>query len=345
MKEARIERVLALLEEVTGYKPRRSGGGYSGLCPAHPDRQPSLTVAEGDDQPVIVKCQAGCDTFDVLKALGLTWRDVCSERSGSTQHQSRSRRRPSRPPASPQDTRFAIVPACIVERADPVCIALYAHLALRCGGDNRHQYGWDRIASALGVNVKTLRKHAEHLAGTGWLNISATTTAAGAHKSSELWLAHCPRLGIIAKGTVLAPNRDHASSRRRTGVRESLPDAQVTGVRESLPDTPVTDGGNGYATVDAGCLVTADSRSRYVEVLDTRGRGKYVGDGGCDWLHSPSDEDVDRWAADEDGELLAPRRSLCACNGDATGVDGRCDECRGIDLVRRHFAGAELVAS
>lgn len=45
-------------------------------CPAHPDRNPSLAVAEGDDGRVLLDCKAGCRTEDVLSAIGLKESDL-----------------------------------------------------------------------------------------------------------------------------------------------------------------------------------------------------------------------------------------------------------------------------
>ena len=40
---------------------RRIGQGkWQGRCPAHADRSPSLSVAEGQDGRVLVHCFAGC---------------------------------------------------------------------------------------------------------------------------------------------------------------------------------------------------------------------------------------------------------------------------------------------
>jgi hypothetical protein len=44
-------------------------------CPAHDDRNPSLSVRQSDDR-VLVHCFAGCDTHDVLQAVGLDWGDA-----------------------------------------------------------------------------------------------------------------------------------------------------------------------------------------------------------------------------------------------------------------------------
>lgn len=50
-------------------KGRRSGRGYIVRCVAHEDRSPSLSLADGTDGRLLVKCHAGCDPLDVLAAL------------------------------------------------------------------------------------------------------------------------------------------------------------------------------------------------------------------------------------------------------------------------------------
>ena len=66
-----VARVLDRLGNV-----RRSGDGWTARCPAHRDRQNSLSVAQGDDGRVLLTCFAGCSPDDVVKALGLTMADL-----------------------------------------------------------------------------------------------------------------------------------------------------------------------------------------------------------------------------------------------------------------------------
>lgn len=49
-------------------------------CPAHDDGKASLSITEGKDQPVVLKCHAGCEAEDILTKLGLTWDDLCKPR-------------------------------------------------------------------------------------------------------------------------------------------------------------------------------------------------------------------------------------------------------------------------
>ncbi len=61
-------------------RPRSTPSGLQARCPAHDDREPSLSVGRRDDcQGVVVCCHAGCSTDDVLAALGLAMPDLFDE--------------------------------------------------------------------------------------------------------------------------------------------------------------------------------------------------------------------------------------------------------------------------
>lgn len=62
-------------------------------CPAHEDRSPSLSVAEGRDGRALVHCFAGCTVEEVCRALDLTVRDLFVDRG----------------PELPEGTRFGRV--------------------------------------------------------------------------------------------------------------------------------------------------------------------------------------------------------------------------------------------
>jgi len=65
------------LEELLGrlHGVRRSGTGYVALCPAHDDRQASLSVNE-DNGRLLLHCHAGCAFPAIRDALGLTNADL-----------------------------------------------------------------------------------------------------------------------------------------------------------------------------------------------------------------------------------------------------------------------------
>jgi putative DNA primase/helicase len=48
---------------------RRAGGGWMARCPAHDDREPSLSIRDADDGKVLVRCHAGCNQERVIAAL------------------------------------------------------------------------------------------------------------------------------------------------------------------------------------------------------------------------------------------------------------------------------------
>ena len=57
--------------------------GWKVRCPCHPDDKPSLHVSMGDDgRTVLMHCFAGCKTREVLKALGLGFKDLFVARGG-----------------------------------------------------------------------------------------------------------------------------------------------------------------------------------------------------------------------------------------------------------------------
>ena len=55
---------------------KRNGKEWQARCPAHDDRQPSLSIAEGDNGGAVVNCHAGCTTEAVISAVGLTMADL-----------------------------------------------------------------------------------------------------------------------------------------------------------------------------------------------------------------------------------------------------------------------------
>ena len=48
---------------------RRTGGAWMARCPAHEDREPSLSITVAKGGKVLVRCHAGCEQRDVIAAL------------------------------------------------------------------------------------------------------------------------------------------------------------------------------------------------------------------------------------------------------------------------------------
>ena len=72
-----VEKVLERLEGVV-----ESNGSFKGLCPTHDDREPSLSVSEGDDGRALIKCFAGCASEAIVDALGLRMADLFNAEGG-----------------------------------------------------------------------------------------------------------------------------------------------------------------------------------------------------------------------------------------------------------------------
>ncbi len=70
-----------LLDRLDGVK-HTGPGRFMARCPAHDDRSPSLGVKDCGDGFTVVNCLAGCETEDVLSAVGLSFSDLYPERIG-----------------------------------------------------------------------------------------------------------------------------------------------------------------------------------------------------------------------------------------------------------------------
>jgi DNA primase len=66
-----VEKLILRLDKVKG-----RNGSWTARCPAHADKGPSLAVREGDDGRVLLHCFAGCETANVLGAIGMDMTDL-----------------------------------------------------------------------------------------------------------------------------------------------------------------------------------------------------------------------------------------------------------------------------
>jgi len=73
-----FDAVLAAIE-ARDLRVRRHDRQAEAQCPAHDDRNASLSVGIGDDERILMHCHAGCQTPDVLAALGLEPRDLFAD--------------------------------------------------------------------------------------------------------------------------------------------------------------------------------------------------------------------------------------------------------------------------
>jgi putative DNA primase/helicase len=77
---------------------RRVGSAWMAKCPAHDDREPSLSIREADNGKVLVRCHAGCEQVQliaVLKARGI-WSETARRHYSTIDSNSVVTNRPNR---------------------------------------------------------------------------------------------------------------------------------------------------------------------------------------------------------------------------------------------------------
>jgi hypothetical protein len=67
-----IDNLLSRLQKVK----RTGNDSWMACCSAHDDRSPSLAIKDAGNGKLMLKCFAGCETIDILGAIGLDWDDV-----------------------------------------------------------------------------------------------------------------------------------------------------------------------------------------------------------------------------------------------------------------------------
>lgn len=103
-----VDRVVSALESRQLSIRGDDGRGYTAQCPVHDDRQASLSISIGDDGRALLRCHAGCETGDVVAALGLQMADLFPLRERDDQGAARRRQKPPKPlPTEPQLSEWA----------------------------------------------------------------------------------------------------------------------------------------------------------------------------------------------------------------------------------------------
>lgn len=169
---APVDHILVKLRDLDRLVTGSSATGYMAQCPAHNDREPSLSIGEGDGGRALVHCFAGCTTDQILAALGLgfhelfpehTWPPHLAQRpdgESSRVPRARSDSNPDRalPPSRPcsrsrsRSTEFSETTGD-TERADE-------HIARRVRAVER---GQERVDFDVPLNLDRLRRQASVL--------------------------------------------------------------------------------------------------------------------------------------------------------------------------------------
>jgi hypothetical protein len=243
-----FEKVVTALSS-HGCRPKVRGQHASAHCPAHDDSRPSLEVDVGDDERALLHCFAECDTELIVSLIDLEMSDLfvetSSRRDGSFE------RPKKRGPAGVQDTKYSITPRFLIESCDPMCQSLFNYLDLRQGTRGRFARGDQAIAEALGCQARTVRVHAEHLAGAGVVRIHKHVTETGAHKATEYEVIHNPARKKVnenattpLRGRRARPRSRLAAMRKtlaqnRQGVARQTRDTSTSSRDSTLPEKVV----------------------------------------------------------------------------------------------------------
>ena len=87
--DAKIQQFAGSLERLRW----RSSDRFVACCPAHPDRNPSLSISLGE-RGLLVKCWAGCALDEILTPLGLSARDLFYDADADPRERQRIQRTP-----------------------------------------------------------------------------------------------------------------------------------------------------------------------------------------------------------------------------------------------------------
>jgi putative DNA primase/helicase len=63
---------------------KRNGAGWMARCPRHEDAHNSLSITDGDDGRILLRCFAGCEASAIVAALGLAMSDLFPRRGGGS---------------------------------------------------------------------------------------------------------------------------------------------------------------------------------------------------------------------------------------------------------------------
>ena len=196
-------------------KVKKVSGGYMARCPVHDDKNPSLSITEGNDGRVLLKCFAGCSTEEIVKALGLTMADLF-------------------PPGSkPQKKKADVLPTYfytdekgkiifgIVRTPQKQFMAVHLDgdgWAYGMGGANPTIYNLPKVIDAVNkgelVFVVEGEKDADNMAKVG---LTATTNPFGAGK----WHAEYSNY-LKNADVVIIPDNDEVGRRHAEQVARSL---------------------------------------------------------------------------------------------------------------------------
>lgn len=247
---------------------RRSGDGFSALCPAHEDTERSLSVTERDDK-ILARCFKGCTIQQICAGAQCTVADLFTK-----------------PPSSPAPAQRRLV--ATYDYCAPDGTLLYQNVRYEpktfrirrpdgqggwlwsLGETRRVVYRLPELAEQRLVYLVEGEKDADRL----WsLGLPATTAAAGAESWRPEYASQLAEAGV--QEAVLLPDNDEPGIKYMRAAADSLRAAGLRVLTVRLPDLPPVKGSHGedisdwldaghtldeFAAVVAAAHEAADSR-------------------------------------------------------------------------------------
>src|SRR6266508_2577029 len=87
-----VAQILHLI--LTKTRAKKQGAGWQGHCPAHKDKSPSLSIDQGSDTRILLKCHTGCNIDSICSALGVTQADLFPPKQKQTKQTAQSQSNP-----------------------------------------------------------------------------------------------------------------------------------------------------------------------------------------------------------------------------------------------------------
>lgn len=245
---------------------KRSGGEFTGKCPAHEDQRNSLSFRDGD-KGLVVTCFAGCTVKDITAALGIPMKDLFADGSQ---------------PRQPQIIKT-------YDYCDETGVLLYQVVRMipkdfrqrkpdgqgwtwKLNGVRRVPYRLKDLQGKPEVMIVEGEKDADRLWGLG---VPATTNAGGAGKWVDDYSVALVAAGV--KGVVILPDNDPPGEAHGRAVAESCRAVGLHVKLVQLPGLPpkgdVSDWlGAGKPVDDLRCVIdgtpVVEDRDRIIPIAE-----------------------------------------------------------------------------
>lgn len=72
----KLERLLSKMDKVERLSPGNHQARYKACCPAHGDKNPSLSITLSSSDTILLKCWAGCSAEEVVNSVGMEMTDL-----------------------------------------------------------------------------------------------------------------------------------------------------------------------------------------------------------------------------------------------------------------------------